>query len=55
MVTRPCASAMVALTGEVRLTKNVSFGSTTVSPVTNMVTVVDVEPGANVAVPDTAV
>ena len=55
IVTTACASAMVALTGDVRLTKNVSFDSAVVSPLTGMLIVVDVVPAVNVAVPDPAV
>src|SRR3954470_4169492 len=51
IVTTACASAIVALTGAVRLTSTVSSGSTTVSPRMGTLIVVVVAPGANVAVP----
>jgi hypothetical protein len=44
-------SAIVALAGLERLTVNVSFGSTLVSPLTCTVTVWLVAPGAKVTVP----
>ena len=52
MVPSPWLSAMVALVGMLRFTKNVSFGSTTVSPRTRTVIVLLVSPGLNVSVPE---
>src|SRR3954463_11845029 len=55
IVRTPDASAIVALTGAVRLTSTVSFGSTAVSPTIVIGTVVLVLPGAKLAVPFAAV
>ena len=51
MVPTPWPSAMVALVGLLRLTKNVSFGSASRSPLTSTVMVLLVSPGAKVSVP----
>ena len=55
MVPSPDPSAMVALTGAVRPTVNVSVGSIDVSPSTVTDTVRVVAPGVKVRVPDVAV
>jgi hypothetical protein len=47
----PCASAIVALPGLVRLRKNVSFASSIVSPLTRTVTVRVVWPAVKVTDP----
>jgi hypothetical protein len=49
MVPTPCASVIVALAGAVRLTKNVSFGSVVMSPLTLTVRVVLVAPAGIVS------
>ena len=54
IVPTPWLSMMAPLTGRVRLTKNVSLGSTVASPWTTIVTCWLVWPGVNVTVPDFA-
>ncbi len=51
IVPRPWPSAMVALTGLDKLTKNVSLNSAELSPETAMMIVLLVAPGGNVSVP----
>src|SRR5262249_20712812 len=50
IVPTACPSAIVALTGPDRFTTNVSFASTTASPINWTITVLAVSPGANVSV-----
>ena len=52
MVPVACASAMVALDGELRFTTNDSVGSFVVSPATGTRMVCAVVPALNVTVPD---
>src|SRR5690242_1468451 len=54
IVPTPCAFDIVALAAPLRLTKNVSSGSFTLSPLTATVIVFDVWPGVNVSVPEAA-
>ena len=51
IVPMPCASTIVALPAFVRLTVNVSFGSSRKSPLTMTVTCFVVSPAAKVSVP----
>jgi hypothetical protein len=51
MVPTPCASTSVAFTGVDRLTKNVSFGSPVVSPLTVTLMVRDVCPAVKFTTP----
>src|SRR5436189_277142 len=51
MVPAPCASVMVAFVGPLKLTTNVSSGSTVVSPLTVTAIGCVLTPGANVSVP----
>ena len=53
-VPRPCPSAMVTFDGFERLSVNVSFASSSRSPLTSTVTVFVVSPGVKVSVPDAA-
>ena len=55
IVPRPCPSAIVAFDGFVRLTKYVSFASSSRSPLTGTVICFEVWPGVNVSVPEPAV
>jgi hypothetical protein len=54
IVPRPCPSAIVAFVGFVRLTKKVSFDSSSRSPLTSTVTCFEVWPAAKVSVPEPA-
>ena len=51
IVPPPCPSVIVAFVGFVRLTKNVSFASSSRSPLTSTVTCLEVWPAAKVTVP----
>jgi hypothetical protein len=54
IVPSPCPSAIVAFVGFVRLTKKVSSGSASVSPMTWTLTIWLVSPGKNMRVPSRA-
>ena len=54
IVTTPWPSLIVAPTGDERLTRNISFSSTVVSPLIVIVMVFADWPGLNVTVPEAA-
>ena len=55
MVPSPCASEIVAFVAALKFTVNVSFGSSSVSPITGTVIGCVTVPGANVRTPVAAV